>query len=468
MPINTDKYFFWAKWIKKIVWDPFWWIILMAVVFWLPFLRPWWWIFAPLFLMIELKTLYLWWVAWDFEYAKTKWVILEIIPPKEILVPLKAMEDILAVMWNPLYDTANFREVWCEGELDDTPYWMSWELVSIEGRIHFYARVMLRHKAALESALYSHYPELEIQEVPDYAKNVPQSIPNEEWDLYGEEFVFATGTPAPYSIKTYEKFFEPQGEKISAEEKRIDPINSLMESMSRLGSGEQYWAQFIVSATNERYNPEFTKEAKGLMGKITRRPVKKKKTLTSEMGEIINMVVSGPVKEGTDENATYKWAESPSASETGEREMLLTPGERETLTEIETKLKKPIFRSTVRGMYIAKRENWKSSHRVLLRSYMGHFNTSHTVLMFDSNTRTKVHYLFRKRRVFLRARRMIRNYVLRFPAYFPDRKKNGTILSVEELATLFHFPFKISSLAFPTVERVEHRKGGPPPNLPIE
>ena len=63
---------------------------------------------------------------------------------------------------------------------------------------------------------------------------------------------------------------------------------------------------------------------------------------------------------------------------------------------------------------------------------------------------------------------MLRNAIMRFPPYFPDRRKGSPIMGPDELATIFHFPVKVSSLAFPTVERVEHRKGGPPPNLPTE
>lgn len=438
----------------------------MLVVFWLPVLRVWWWIFAPLFLSMELRTLYLWWIGWDFEYSKIKWSVLEIIPPKEILVPLKAMEDVFAAMFGPLIDSARFRELWCDGELGEAPYWMSWELVSIEGTVHFYARVMSQHRTMLEAILYSHYPELEIQEVPDYAKNIPQNIPNEEWDLYGEDFI-ATGAPA-YPIKTYEEFFEPQGEKISAEEKRIDPINSLMEAISRLGQGEQYWVQFIITSVGEREGfADFEEEAQGIIGKITKRPVKVKKTFADEVLGMMFHLVYGPGKEGSGEKATYKWIEAK-VSEEGEREMLMTPGERATVTEIEDKLKKPVFRTSIRGLYVAKRENWKSSNRLALRSYMSHFSTGSTLLRFDGATRTKVHNIWRKQRVFLRARRILRNAVLRFPSYFPDRRKGSVLLSTEELATLYHFPFKITSLAFPTVERVEHRKGGPPPNLPIE
>lgn len=463
MAIDTDKYFFWAKEARKIA-MPFVWVFVMAFIFWVPFLRPWWWLFAPLLLVSELKTLYLWWIDWDFAYAKTKWVVLEIIPPKEILTPLKGMEDILTTMWNPLFDGAVFREIWCEGELQEAPYWMSWEMVSIHGIIHFYARVMAGHRSVLEATLYSYYPDLEIREVSDYVKDVPNNIPNEEWDLYGEEFI-ETAHPA-FSIKTYEKFFEPQGEKISAEEKRIDPINSLLEAMARLGEGEQYWVQFIIAAAHNKEEPTWRKEAQDIVNKIIKRQTPKKTTFFDDIILLLRGLIIGPEQEGVGEKATYKWL-TAQVSESEERELLLTPGERESVKEIEDKLKKPVFRATLRGMYIAKRENWFGSNRTILRSYMGHFNTSSQILRFDSATRTKVHNLFRKRRVFYRARRMIRNAILRFPPYFPDRRSGNVLLSPEELATLFHFPVKITSLALPTVERIEHRKGGPPPNLPI-
>ncbi len=176
----------------------------------------------------------------------------------------------------------------------------------------------------------------------------------------------------------------------------------------------------------------------------------------------------GPKKEGSGEKASYEWRVSQEPESEGEREMLLTPGERKTLTEIEDKLRKPIYRTAIHGLYIAKRENWKSSNGKLMRAYASHFSTNNTTLKFDGDTRTKVHYLFRKRRVFLRARRILRNAILRFPPYFPNRGKGCVFFSTEELATLFHFPVKLSNLAFPTVERVEHRKAGPPSNLPIE
>ena len=176
----------------------------------------------------------------------------------------------------------------------------------------------------------------------------------------------------------------------------------------------------------------------------------------------------GPQKIGSGEKATFKFLEAK-VSESDEREMVLTPGEREVLTELEGKLKKPVFRANIRGVYVAKRENWRPSHRILARSYFAHFQTQNlNYLRFSISTRPKTNYVFRRRIPFLRSRRMFRNYILRFPSYFPDWIKEVPVLNPEEMATIFHFPLKITGLVLPTMTRVESKKGGPPPNLPTE
>lgn len=465
--MQISNIFFFGKWIDKVVFASFWWVILMAIVFWLPFTRPWWWVFFPFFLSIELRKLYIWWIRWDFYYAKIKWITLEMIPPKEILVPLKAMEDVFSVMWGPLFDGCNWREKWFEGELTDAPFWMSWEIASMEGTLHYYVRIMAQHRAALESALYSHYPDLEIHETADYMKDVPQNVPNDEWGVYGEDFIL--GKEDPYPIKTFEKFFEPQGERISAEEKRIDPIGSLLEMMARLGPGEHYWLQFITMGTADNYEPSFRKEAEKIINKLTNRAVKQKTTWFDDVMKTIGEIIFGPKKEGSGEKATYKWISSSDDEREGEREMVLTPGEREIVTEIENKLKRPIFRTTLRGVYVAKRENWHTSNGKVARAFFSHFQTLNlNHIRFTTSTRPKTHYVFRKRIPFLRARRMFRNTVLRYPPMFQDRSSETVILNTEELATLYHFPLKISGVVLPTLPRVESKKAGPPQNLPIE
>ena len=74
----------------------------------------------------------------------------------------------------------------------------------------------------------------------------------------------------------------------------------------------------------------------------------------------------------------------------------------------------------------------------------------------------------RERRVFLRARKMFRMAVLRFPTLFPDRRSELPILSTEELATMYHFPIKVTGMAVSALNKIESKKAGPPPNLPVE
>jgi hypothetical protein len=156
-------------------------------------------------------------------------------------------------------------------------------------------------------------------------------------------------------------------------------------------------------------------------------------------------------------------------SETDEREMVLTPGEREIITEIENKMKKPAYKTNIRGVYVAKRENWNSPYSKIMRTYMGHFGTNNmNSFGFVTGARPKVHFFMRRRRAFLRARKMLRMSILRFPPFYPDRRTSCPILSSEELATLYHFPLRVSGMVAPTMQKVESKKAGPPPNLPIE
>ena len=389
---------------------------------------------------------------------------MEIIPPKEVLIPLKAMEDVLSSIW-PLADLANFREIWCEGELSNGPEYCSWEIASIEGKIHFYLRCKRQHESTIKAALYGHYPDIEVHEAADYTKLVPSTVPNEEWDIYGEDWYL--GREDAYPVKTYEKFFEPQGERISAEEKRMDPIISLLESLAKLGPGEHYWIQFTTVPVFDVDEPDWRKEGKKIINKIVKREEKKETSFFEDLFFTLKELAMGPQQEGSGDSASYSWV-SQQKEESGEREMVLTPGEREIVTEVENKIKKPAYRTNIRGVYIAKREVWSPDNK-FMRGYMGHFSTANmNYLRFDSNTRPKVHYFLRRRRAFLRARKMFRMSVLRYPAYFPDRHKRCPMLSTEEMATLYHFPLRISGMVAPTMQKIESKKAGPPANLPVE
>lgn len=464
--MNIKDFFFWLETPRKIVWTSFWWVILLAIVFAVPVLRAWWWLLAPIILAYRLQSLYLWWMGWDFGYPKEKWVMLELLPPKEVLAPFSAMEDVFSTVWT-IVDKANWREIWCQGELSIFPYWCSWEIASIEGKIHFYARCLAEHRHVIESALYSHYPELQIKQVNDYTKNIPQNIPNEEWDLYGEDYIL--GREYGYPIKTYTKFFEPQGERISQEEKRIDPITSMLEDMARIGPGEQVWFQMVTTPLLDEEIP-WREDAKKLITKLSRRPGKKKSLFEEAFGDVMAKLGEVFFASKDDERGGGERSLSPALSESGEKEMIITPGEREILSAIEEKIKKLAYKTNIRGLYIAKRDAFHAPYGKIVRAYFGHFaaaNLNH--FRFWGKTRSKVHFLLRERRKYLRQRKLFMNYIQRFPPMYPSFIDEGNpIFNTEELATLFHFPTKISGISVPTVAGVEAKKGGPPADLPVE
>ncbi len=433
-------------------------------------LKNWWWFFLPIILFFPAKFFYLWWIRWEVWYKgpKNKWILLEVKPPKEILKPFRAMEDIFSIVWG-VYDSANWRERWCEGEMTEGPYWISWEIASIGGKIHFFIRILEVWRDMVESTIYSQYPEAEISIVDDYTKNISQDVPNEEWNVYGEDF--SSFRDDCYPIKTYPMFFEEKPEVIK-EEKRLDPMDSLLEALSRLTPDEQFWLQIVTDPVANEI--PWLAKGRALADKLAKRPEPTKaKPIAQEAAEIL---------------ITGKQEEKEEKPEIIPPEFKLTPGEREILAAVENKIKKPGYKTWIRIIYLSKKgaPRLGGNHKIG-RSYFNQFMTEDlNLIVFYGPTRTKIHWWLRERRLYLRKRKQFKNYIDRLPSTFPRTMSGeptwsfslpfnlpprgpgirGTImLNTEELATIYHFPAKIITPALPYVEA---KKGGPPPSLPTE
>lgn len=434
----------------------------------LQLLKSWWWFLLPIILLLPVKFFYLWWMGWEMWYKKNKWILLEIKPPAEVLKPFKAMEDIIHTLWG-IYDGPNWRERWCEGQLPSACFWFSMEIAAFGGEIHFYLRILESWKNGFESAIYSYYPEAEISVVEDYTQKLPKDIPNKEWDMHGFDYGFTKNYV--YPIRTYSEFFEERPE-VPKEEKRIDPIDSLLEALSKLQPGEQFWFQIVAAPITNKDIPWIT-EGQKVANKIAKRP--EAKVPKPMIQEALEILISGPP------------AEEKKETELIAPELRLTPGEKKVLQGIENKISKQGFKTWIRAIYLYKNQEPHSvANSKIGHSYLGHFSSeSENVITFNRITRAKIHYWLRERRLYLRKRKQFRDYIERFPPYFPwnlngdpplifdlfrypkgaTKGKGTMILNAEELATIFHFPAKI---ILPTVPRVEAKKGGPPPELPIE
>lgn len=405
------------------------------------FIIDWWWIFPPIILFPIFWDLYIFYIQ-SRHFKSIKYTLLEIRLPKEVDKTPKAMEQVWTDFHAP-HDVFNLKELYIKGEVVQ---WVSCEIVSDGGRIHFFVRTPTALRNLVESAIYAEYPEAEITEAEDYINSIPADIPNNSYDLWGCDLVLTK--PNPYPIKTYENFDDGKQE----DEKRLDPLSAMLEGLSTLQEGEQIWIQILAQPILFESKPEAEKLVAKLFGKKAEKKPGATDELKKFMGDFVDIIATGKqaeTKQEKDNMDAFKM-------------FMLTPGERTILEGIEKKMDKFQFYCNIRFAYIAKREIFfKPKIRLFLAPLKQFASLNANGLKVGPN-KTKINYFFIDRRVYYRKRRLMRFYRNRmFEPWYPP-----IILNTEELATIFHFPGRMVSPA-PTVQRVEARKGEPPGILPI-
>jgi hypothetical protein len=397
-----------------------------------------WWIALPLI------TLFLFWDFWllyiRFKFITSiKWKLLEIKIPKGILKTPKAMEQVFAAAHAPYSYGLRFVEKYWEGKVE---YWMSFEIVGSAGETYFYLRLPQQFRHLMEAAIYAQYPGAEIKEVEDYVKQMPKVLPNKTFEVYGNEQILKVADC--YPIRTYPMFEE------SVEERRVDPVALLTETMSKLKADEQIWIQIMARPTGDQWK----KQGEETVGKITGTLERKKKDRFSLFGATMGEVARSPFEHPSTEVEKKK-------DEFNFRMLMLTPGQKEVVEGIDKKTAKLGFETTIRFIYIDKRDAFSRDHVASMQGYFRQFNTQNmNLLKPDKTTMTAgVRGFFKKLRLNWRKRVIYEKYRdLIFNRHKP-------ILNIEELATIYHFP--ILGVESTYLEKVESRKGGPPPALPL-
>jgi hypothetical protein len=419
------------------------------------FLKAWWWAIAPLVLIKPFLNMWLWWRIETWLSTVYKPILLEIRIPKDSLKPIRAMENVIASIHAVVYQPPDWWEKWIEGQVQTTVFL---EVISVGGEIHFIIRFHSPYRQAVESSIYAQFPEAEINQIQDYTKLVPADIPNKDWDLFGSDYKLGKKDDH-YPIKTYTSF---ETETESEEEKRIDPVASLLEALAKIKPGEQFWIQIGIEPMGGDLATTQSWLASGiaLRDKLAKRPEKAKMMPMAQ--EMVDIIVTGK-----------SFAAEEKKEDIFPPEMRLSPGEKDVLTAVELKMTKPIFNTHIRFIYMGKKDVWFKANFRLAFSYFSQYATANlNVLYPDGRTLTKIHKhwffpynYFRPRRTYLRRRKLFRHYVERITPFFP--RSGGTfVLNTEEVASLFHFPSWLVS-PVPGVPRVEAKKGAPP-NLPVE
>jgi len=207
-------------------------VLLTTVLTWVLILSPLW---APVTLIVIFWT---WWVKYVRAgfIAKQKPVLLEIKIPRQLFKTPKAMEAVFAALQLGPGETT-FIGRWWNGKV--RPWW-SFEITSIEGKLHFYVWMWEPYRAFIESQLYAQYPNIELHEVEDYSSGL-FSDP-EKNAVFGMEF--ALDKPDAYPIKTYIDYELDQDAKKA--EQVVDPLSGVLERIATMQPGEQMWIQVII------------------------------------------------------------------------------------------------------------------------------------------------------------------------------------------------------------------------------
>jgi hypothetical protein len=378
----------------------------------------------------------------DAFWASADWVLLELIPPKNIEKSPKPMES-LFVGFAGVEKSFNPFEKYIEGMFPD---YMSLEIVSDQGTVHMYIRSMKKYRNLVEAHLYAQYPDVEIIEVPDYVHDVPKIIPNGNWDLWGADVAFQRD-PA-YPIRTYKAFEEDITGTM------IDPLAGLLETMGKIGPGQKMWVQWVIAPTAPSWAG---KEGKKITDKLKGREKIEEgifERLWRDLSDVFKSLFA----------ATQGPVEFPAAKSKEEQPLdtRLSPGERDVLKAVEDNLGKLHFSTKGRFIYLGRRENFDKSLGV--SSFWGalkQFNDDNlNSLKPDNISKTFANFIFKKSRLRYRQYKILRRY--------RTRSRDGAMLymSAEELATVFHLPDM--NVMAPSLSRVEAKRGGAPSNLPIE
>jgi hypothetical protein len=405
-----------------------------------------WWFVLPIIALI------IFWEGWKLHLhhkfvESINWKLLEIKVPKNVLKTPKAMEQIFAAAHAPYFYGIPFLRKYLQGQEE---YWMAFELIGRAGETHFYLRVPTPFRNMMESAIYAQYPEAEINEVDDYLDEFPHTLPNKQFDVSGFEEILKN--PSYLPIRTYPMFEE------SVEERRIDTIAPLMEAMSKLKDDEQLWFQVLVRPTGEAFKKEGEEEINKLLGvEEKHKPsVWPKFDLGLTAGEVFRGPFQHPGEAG----------EHKEEKKERQQRFLQTPVEKERAEAIHLKISKIAFEATLRFLYIEKRgKGTDPGHTNSIHGFIRQFNTQNLNSLKPYSPTSTAAYtvkgLFKKTRVRARKRLLFEHYKHFLPGHFHPE----SILNIEELATVFHFPLGVVSTT--ELEKIDSRRGSPPASLPI-
>lgn len=369
--------------------------------------------------------------------ANWRWVVLAIdVPALNVQTP-KAIEQMFSHLAGA-FNSPGIGEAFRGGFKQR---WFSFEIISIEGYIQFVVRTEAGFQKLVEAAIYAQYPEAEITEVEDYVTDLPDTFPNDTYDMWAADFGLAENDAFP--IRSYHDFEH----SISKDTVLKDPMGALLESFSHIGPGEQMWFQILIEPISNAWKDKAIAKIKEVIGEKT-------KSSPSSIQKLLDAPLSGI---GFLSDQIYGAVERAAGGDDGggdKNELrYLTPGQTKIVEAMEQKISMIGFKTKMRGVYLARKEVFLPERGVnSLIGAMNQYNipTSNSIVPKSSASDNARKTLF-------------------MAAYKKRKLKTGAnpfVLNVEELATIWHFP--MSHVKTPLVQKVETKQSEPPVGLPVE
>ncbi len=359
----------------------------------------------------------------------------------------RAVEDMFCHLAGA-HGSINLIENYWLGKTQD---YFSFEIVSIEGYTQYLVRTERKYRSLIESIIYATYSDAEISEVDDYVTEMPDSFPDDNYDIWGGEWILVKSDAYPF--RTYIDFEH----QLSGDFK--DPMAAIMELFNSLKKGEQCWYQIILTPIGSEWEKKGEEEISKILGEKTEAKKnifdKAAEGLIKALGSFSEFIFPlwGDIKEKEEDQVdSFKMFN-------------LKPAEKKAIDAIQQKVSKLGFEVKIRFIYIAEKEIMDGSKS---RSFVGAMKQygigDLNALKPDmAVTATSAHYVFKQSRLNTRKSRLIQAYKSRSNWL----GRNRFALNVEELATLWHFPIEEESKA-PMLQKVSSRKTEAPGYLPIE
>lgn len=378
-----------------------------------------------------------------------KWIFLAVDIPKGNEQTPKAVEQIFAQLAGAHKDP-DLENLFLDGYIQP---WFSLEIVSIEGYIQFIIGVVDKYRDTAEAAIYAQYPDAEITQIEDYAKNFPSYFPNKDYQLWGTEYVL-TNEIQYFPIRTYKEF-----EHDIAEEVFKDPLAALLEAFGRMGKGEFAGMQYLIKPISHRWQ-NWREKGLDYVKKMIGARKEQKETVLSKAGSVPGKVFDTAMQAvlgGAAEEKREKKEEPYSLM------LHLPPGYKADVEMVERKISKICFASKIRFIYLAKKEVYNKNRAAYgvtgaMKQYIT-LNLNGLKPEFET-VGTHVHYFFRESRLNWRRTRLVNAFKTRSRW----RGVAEYLLNIEELASLWHFPMLY--VKAPAVSMIEARRGQPPTSLP--